>query len=149
MCKDLLRFDIAQRKSLTSTFPSNLASHPLIHHFMRGYFDGDGCIYFRKSDKSQLRFHLNGTETFLKEYASLLGKPNKKLYKPSEIYSLSFGGNNLCRNIYQYLYDDATVMLDRKYQKYLDSQSADRIKHQTWFKNSLADLIDKETEDDE
>ena len=45
MVEDLKRFNIGPRKSLIYCPPRELMTHPLFHHFLRGYFDGDGSIY--------------------------------------------------------------------------------------------------------
>ncbi len=46
MCNDLIGHGATIRKSLTLTFPTHL-DEKLIKHFLRGYFDGDGCINYR------------------------------------------------------------------------------------------------------
>jgi hypothetical protein len=48
MCADLLRFNITERKTFTYTFPEWLKTHPLKHHFIRGYNDGDVCFHTPK-----------------------------------------------------------------------------------------------------
>jgi transposase-like protein len=42
VCKDLKRFGIVPRKSLTYGIPEQIKSHSLIRHFIRGLIDGDG-----------------------------------------------------------------------------------------------------------
>jgi intein-encoded DNA endonuclease-like protein len=44
ICKDLEQYKIYQNKSLTLKFPENI-NNKNIHHFIRGYFDGDGSFY--------------------------------------------------------------------------------------------------------
>jgi intein/homing endonuclease len=39
----LVKHGCAEKKSLVLQFPTNISSE-LISHFIRGYFDGDGCI---------------------------------------------------------------------------------------------------------
>lgn len=45
--KSLERFGIVQNKSLVIRFPKNI---PRLYfgNFVRGYFDGDGCVYFKQ-----------------------------------------------------------------------------------------------------
>ncbi len=43
---DLLKFGLFPNKSLTVKFPKIPKKY--IGHFIRGYFDGDGCIFFEK-----------------------------------------------------------------------------------------------------
>jgi hypothetical protein len=42
--EDLARFNVVPDKTFIYQIPDWLLEHPLRHHFMRGYFDGDGCI---------------------------------------------------------------------------------------------------------
>jgi len=46
MFNDLLKLGFCQNKSLTLKFP--IVPKKFLHHFVRGYFDGDGCVYFKK-----------------------------------------------------------------------------------------------------
>ena len=43
MFNDLLKLGLSPRKSLTIKFPDDIPDNCL-NHFIRGYFDGDGCI---------------------------------------------------------------------------------------------------------
>ena len=54
------------RKSLTLQFPDiNIFSSPeLVKHFIRGYFDGDGCLSYYK-DSLKPAISLLGTPEFL------------------------------------------------------------------------------------
>eukprot|EP01084_Bolivina_argentea_P127341 225226_1 len=47
---DLINLGCIPKKSLTLEWPQNIPD-PYIHHFVRGYFDGDGSIYFNKQAK--------------------------------------------------------------------------------------------------
>lgn len=56
----LKKFGIIQNKSLVIRMPKDVPEKHL-GHFIRGYFDGDGCIYFRKhqsKDRSNPRWVL-------------------------------------------------------------------------------------------
>lgn len=69
---DLTKLGCFQNKSLKLKFPtSKQVPDKLIHHFMRGYFDGDGCICF---GQGQLRFSVIGTKDFLLEYEKIILK---------------------------------------------------------------------------
>jgi hypothetical protein len=43
MCSDLTRLGAVKNKSLILEFPQFITPK-LLSHFIRGYFDGDGCI---------------------------------------------------------------------------------------------------------
>lgn len=44
--EDLLALGLTPHKSLTLSFPK--VPEPYLGSFIRGYFDGDGCVYFKK-----------------------------------------------------------------------------------------------------
>jgi intein/homing endonuclease len=48
MFDDLLGLGLTPRKSLTVKFPMNIPDKCL-GHFIRGYFDGDGCVFFERA----------------------------------------------------------------------------------------------------
>lgn len=122
---DLQNLGCIPRKSLALKFPT-LEQVPkyLIHHFLRGYFDGDGCICI---SNKQAHFTIVGTPEFLNGYEhyilKALGrqKPNKR--KKAKVDHdrtefIAYAGNKQCEKIYYYLYKDATIFLDRKYEKF-------------------------------
>ena len=126
MHQDLTNKGCGQAKTFTLTFPTvQQVPSELIHHFMRGYFDGDGTIHIKfDKNKDQLQFKVIGTYEFLRGYENVF---LNKLYKviPKEdlpfatkehnnIRTLAYGGNGICRKIYRFLYKDATVFLERK-----------------------------------
>ena len=120
LIKDLKKFNIVPCKSLTYEFPDWLKEHSLKHHFMRGYFDGDGSFYLNKQYNEKVCFGLRGTEKFLLDYRSILEKecgfePRKnKMPISSKCYQLGYGGNRNIVNITNFIYKDATVFLERK-----------------------------------
>lgn len=125
LIEQLSRFGIHQNKSLTLEFPEYISTHLLAHHFVRGYFDGDGSISIPRSHHSwqrttQKQIHIRGTEQFLCEINSLLSQEcskvriDKKISKDSGIYSLQYNGNNIAKQIGDYLYRDASIYLERK-----------------------------------
>ena len=50
LCEDLVKLGATPRKSLTLKFPFFL-EEKLVPHFIRGYFDGDGCVWNGKRKK--------------------------------------------------------------------------------------------------
>lgn len=123
LAQDLTRLGCFQNKSLTLKFPTEdqVPKH-LIHHFMRGYFDGDGCITYNENDKTY-RFSVVGNSDFLDIYEKNILKainrkePNKR-QKEGKAYNIRYGGNRQIKKIYDYLYKDATIYLKRKYDKF-------------------------------
>lgn len=124
---DLIKLGCFNNKSLILKFPTEeqVPNH-LIHHFMRGYFDGDGTVFTAKpaignGTKLQRGVEILGTKEFLDSYMKHLYDigVNKTLY---HMHGQAFGsrhmGNNQVQIIYDFLYRDATIYLDRKYTKF-------------------------------
>lgn len=124
MFEDLKKFNIVPRKTLIYTFPEWMKNHPLKHHFIRGYNDGDGSFYISKlpdhKKVKQICFSMRGTPEFLLFIQSILEQECKlrKRDKPIRISSghgcLEYGGNSVVSKITDYLYKNATIFLPRK-----------------------------------
>lgn len=118
------------QKSLKLKFP-NLSIfqgniQELVLHFIRGYVDGDGClsIYKRKTGVIATELSLVGTESFLKTVNKIFKNKGYILNKScqdweNKAFQLKFSFVP-SRKIARYLYENANVYLERKYNKYLD-----------------------------
>ena len=122
---DLTKFNIVPRKSNIYTFPEWLVEHPLVHHYMRGYNDGDGCFHIPKlangRTEIQIHFALRGTPEFLKVYRTILEQKCDLKIRDTDIRIssghgiLEYGGNGVVQKIVQFLYrDDIDMFLPRK-----------------------------------
>ena len=115
----LQELGVLYNKSKILTFPHFL-DKSLIRHFLRGYFDGDGSVYITQNNP---KFSLVGTKEFL-ETALTYIKENvntkSNIHKNKTIYDIQIGGRNLIKQVYKYLYEDATIYLNRKYLKFKD-----------------------------
>jgi hypothetical protein len=116
---DLLEIGITPRKSLTLKFPAAPPQH--LSHFVRGYFDGDGSIWFRMC-KNRLRLHLHfyGTKDFLitlnQVIKNEIGCAIKRLYMNENIWGLQYNERE-AEAVLHWMYRGATLYLPRKYQK--------------------------------
>lgn len=116
---NLISMGVTENKSLTLSFPSNIPDE-LIRHFIRGYFDGDGCIHFRKWIKGSRKALINvlGTPQFLnilREYCPI--KINKLYRNNNSESTLVYQTVGLKAEQFLYwLYNDANVYLNRKYE---------------------------------
>lgn len=63
LANDLKSLGCQSKKSLTMEFPKNIPEH-LYRHFLRGYFEGDGCISYNKR-RNSLKINFKGTKEFL------------------------------------------------------------------------------------
>ncbi len=106
--------------------PNWLLEHPLVYHFIRGYFDGDGCVTYCGLGPGrtikQLSFSILGTKKFLEDCRFILEQncqlKRNKINTKGNIFSLSYSGNKIMKKIYNFLYKDATIYLDRKKEKF-------------------------------
>lgn len=111
---------VVPRKSLTAEYPK--IPEKLSYHFIRGYFDGDGCIYLRKPRTAnnvlrEISVNILGTKNLLTKINKRTGSSLKKIHKRKNIYELRL----FCREARKFLkliYEDSTIHLNRKYEKY-------------------------------
>ncbi|QWI10073.1 UPF0175 family protein [Bacillus mycoides] len=126
LCKDLITNGATPRKSLTLQFPSKeIIQDDLLNHFIRGYFDGDGNVGVRNTQryKNCPRITVLGTEAFLSDLKNHLEevfqvtsvKIQRK--KDNKAFSYQKTGND-ARKILSYMYNGASVYLERKYEEY-------------------------------
>jgi len=119
ICDELSRFNIVPRKSLIYTFPYWLIQHPLVNHFMRGYFDGDGSLFTNKN--GGITFDIIGSSAFIATYKKILEINCLTSFKP-KIINLNHKGTTAFRiskktdvkNICDFIYHNATIYLNRK-----------------------------------
>jgi hypothetical protein len=113
----LLNIGITPNKTATLQFPS-IIPEAIKHHFIRGYFDGDGSV--GKGRDGCPFFSLLGTETFLQGVADVL-PVNATVRKRADcnIYRIQLWGEN-ARQSLRWMYRDATVFLPRKREKAKD-----------------------------
>lgn len=111
----LARLGCRQQKSLTATFPTEMqVPKELMPHFIRGYFDGDGCIHIRKQGWNKV-VHICGTEAFLSTMATYL--PVRSFLRPRHKKPIWFLAIYRMEDIDQFrdwMYLGATVWLERK-----------------------------------
>lgn len=128
LCEKLAEYGLDQAKTYTLQLP--VLEEPLMKHFIRGYFDGDGCFSVikrndRKNPNSKTyQFNITGMEVPLlviqQHLVDNVGivKNSLKSRKSTIAVTLHYNGRNICKKILDYLYDNATIYLQRKYNKY-------------------------------
>ena len=126
---DLKRLGCINCKSLILKFPNEtqVPKHQ-IYNFLRGYFDGDGYlgireIYNWKNEEVVVRPRCGivGTYEFIQGYNNALGFEfkDKQLNKKGKAYQYIYSQEE-CYLMLDSLYKNASVYLDRKYDKYRD-----------------------------
>lgn len=116
----LNNYGCVPKKSLMLKFPNEqiFKDKSLIKDFIRGYFDGDGCISYCDKSHSNMTISLLGTKDFLEVLQNYLPLEKKnKIDKIKNIYKLSFQRSR-GKYVLNYLYNNATIYLDRKEIRY-------------------------------
>lgn len=116
--KRLKELGCFRNKSLKLSFP-NFITDELIPHFIRGYFDGDGCISFSENKPSflilsNMEFLTDIQNNFIKN----IGLGRTKIVKRGNVSTLRYSGRINCLKIRKYLYDNAETYLSRKYNRF-------------------------------
>jgi len=126
LATDLKLHGICKNKAFNILFPKCI-SEQLFSHFIRGYFDGDGCIY-TNAIKNDYLISMIGPKLFLEDIQKILintlGLSQTKLYNPQNcketgLHTLTYQGKKNVLKIGQFLYQDASCFINRKYDKYL------------------------------
>jgi hypothetical protein len=124
MVNDLINLGCIKNKSKTLMFPKEYFKECLMRHFIRGYFDGDGSIYYSIEKKYKYLkpvVSFTGTLDVLQNIKNILvpnSNINVRKYKDKDIYDLKIGGLNYIKDIYKYFYNDSEMYLDRKKEKF-------------------------------
>lgn len=93
-----------------------------IRHFLRGLFDSDGSLVLREGKTGSVILNFIsflGQERLLKSLQFVL---KNKITKKNGVCDVRIGGR-LAYDILHFMYDGATIYLDRKYQKFRLIQS--------------------------
>lgn len=121
---NLIKQGVTTNKSYSIKLPD--IDDIYMSHFIRGYFDGDGCICESKRKKHTNTIKCDftcGCEEFLlqlRKYLLNVGVNSYMIKENNKPYKLVIGGLNNCNRFLEYIYKDASVYLDRKYKKKKD-----------------------------
>ena len=127
ICQQLIRHGCVPKKSLILKFPETVPDE-LLSHFIRGYSDGDGCIYNNKLKRGvNTIWKIVSTKDFCERVKDLLKDKLKinssiSLSRPNNLVTsvLVVGGNLQVRKLLDWIYYGATVYLPRKHERYLE-----------------------------
>lgn len=117
--EDLINMGVIPNKSHVITFPK--LQKKLIIPFIRGFFDGDGCLRLNTKRNCHSFDFACASIDFVNSLRTILyGMYNINSYicKDKNIYRLCIGGLTNAYLFGTLLYDNATIYLDRKYQKF-------------------------------
>lgn len=118
MAKDLAKYGIVPKKTYVDLSLPNIAPE-LMRHFIRGVFDGDGTVYtYHQGNWLQLTYGFYGNYHFLVELRDFLvaelGLAHRKVFNKGSVALVYFSRKHDVSAFYHYIYDDATIYLERK-----------------------------------
>ncbi len=118
-CKDLRRHGLLELKS-GDPRPLDKLDQEMFRHFLRGYFDGDGSIG-AINHKNWVWYVCGKNPDFLEYLAKRMicvdrTNPHKSGQYRGWIYRIRYTGNRIVPTICHWLYQDATVFLERKHE---------------------------------
>lgn len=119
--QDLQKLGVFPTKTFLITFPTDIVEKNLIKHFIRGYFDGDGCIY---ENKTRFRFSITGNEQFLQGLQNELNNNGikstiRKCSNKSKVLRLEIGDKVNIKRVMDYMYNDSNIFFKRKREKFI------------------------------
>ena len=124
LCEDLILNSVIPNKTGKEIIP-NTISNELVRHFIRGYFDGDGCLY-KSNKENKLYCSICSSSIDLIKQLKTIMEDNKIIPYINErknynvpFFIIGTKNQNYVKTFLDYLYKDATIYLDRKYQLYL------------------------------
>jgi intein-encoded DNA endonuclease-like protein len=127
MSKRLVELGVVNNKSLILKFPTEeQCPAKFLSHFVRGYFDGDGHVGSFKGKYNKFHTSTVGTKEFLSGISEILSSLNirhnirhPKQSGESNTFILSTSANNSSYQFLHWMYQDAEMKMERKYQRYL------------------------------
>jgi hypothetical protein len=137
--KEVCKYMDPKNKSLNLIFPYGIPDE-YISHFIRGYIDGDGNISVKKGQRKfdgyvkhyfGLRLRVLGTRAFLHGLSDNLFRleavknrvtPHRK--ENENVFYCEWGYSQ-AKRVLDWVYQDATYKLDRKYKVFLDISTKD------------------------
>ena len=143
MFDDLYNLGVEPNKSLTVKFPVNIPNI-LLPHFIRGLFDGDGCVWngkrkemivkdsknklgIRKRIVHNVKFTYTGNVDFVNTLQDLLVKFLRfkktklnfsKAKTTKHICTMEYSGRKQLKKFYDFIYKDSTIHGDTKKSKF-------------------------------
>ena len=102
-----------------------LISKELEKHFIRGYFDGDGCfsVYSRKDAEFNIMAEKEMLNSFIEIFKNNGIQFTDSKHRKNKMFKIRKSGKQEIQKIYNYLYKDATIWLKRtrdKMEEYLN-----------------------------
>lgn len=120
---DLIKLGVTPRKSKTIKFPQVPLQY--LSHFIRGYLDGDGCIYsYKTRDRLSVVF-TSGSKMFLQALSQVIsssyGTKEHNIACSDGVFQLMYSTKEAVKLLNSVYTESANnLFLNRKFQKYSD-----------------------------
>lgn len=104
----------------------------MYNHFIRGFYDGDGGI---NNIFSGALLAMVGTYNMLINIKEIIEKEcdiNFPIYKMGKIFKIQTGGNRQVVRVLNWVYKDASIFLERKYNRYLELLALNKTQDQKY-----------------
>ena len=115
MVETISKYGVTRNKTATLPFPT--IPNEMYRHFFRGHCDGDGCVH-----KRQVTVTI-GSDDFCDGYVKFLESKFKKsishAHRQNSYHSVVFSRKD--SDIVDWMYKDANIYLDRKYESYIQN----------------------------
>lgn len=132
LIEDLKKYGVIQNKTYTDMHLPIVSDDILLKHFIRGYFDGDGCFTYsiRKSNPKnrEINYRISAHWTIccktssilleMQKYFTSFGiKTNINYIKRDDMYNLTTSSRKEIIKIFNLLFHNCNYSLPRKYNK--------------------------------
>lgn len=114
MCNSLVDKGCIPNKSLILKAPSIPIN--CIRHFIRGYFDGDGCVSYN-NETNVYSVNMLGTNSvlkYIKKHSGISDVSIRLNNSNGKAFSISLGSKSNILIFYNYIYKNAHIFLSRK-----------------------------------
>lgn len=115
---DLINLGLRQKKTFTCRVPE--IPKYLMRHFVRGYFDGDGCACISNTkNRKKLTCSFAGNKSFLTKLIQQFPfETTSSILPKSSIYEFRTSKKETLYSLYCWLYDSSSIFPRRKYEKW-------------------------------
>lgn len=149
---DLINLGCMSAKTFKIRLP--ILSEDMMCHFLRGYFDGDGCFNINNghsvSDNKRAIFKVVSNTLFCSDVVRYFDQTHQRylgVYHPSpnkDVGAYQTGNDEVIKFLYRFMYKDSTIFIRRKKEKFEDyfkAKNFDPYNEQTENKNKKPDRI--------
>lgn len=120
----LINYGCIPNKTYNLKYPENFYDKMFDKHFIRGFFDGDGCITYQSKElKNGTRYYkavckIAGNPKFLNELSNKIPFETHLYIKDQNNSELDVS-HKYTNDFLHYLYDESSIYLNRKYERFL------------------------------